>query len=115
MSQVAEAATWRWHVARAGAWALLVVFPAWFTSVHVLGDVSTVNAADLESRWSSPVVRVLDWAVLVLALVHGAAGLGSLLRSGRSGGRRLAVVVLDGSVAVLVLAVTVVAFTYGIA
>lgn len=115
MSPTVAEPSWRWHVARASAWVLLVVFPVWFASLHVFGDVSTVNAAGLEARWSSPVVRALDWAVLVLALVHGSAGLGSMLRSGRAGDRRLAVLAIDGLVAVLVLAVTVVAFTFGIA
>jgi succinate dehydrogenase hydrophobic anchor subunit len=109
---------WSWHLLRASSWVLLVVFPLWFLSVHVIGDVATVNATTLERRWSSPAGRVLDWVVVVLGLVHGAAGLSSVLRSRRSGGSPsgidLGVGALYGLTTLLCLAVTAVVFTYEI-
>ncbi len=102
---------------RASAWALVVLLPVWVVSVHLVGDASTVNATRLEVRWSSPLLRAFDWAVLVLALVHGALGTAGLLRSSRPGGdgRRVVVGALYALTAVLVLAVTVTAFSFGLA
>lgn len=108
---------WGWHLVRASAWALLVLLPLWVASVHLVGDASTVNATRLEVRWSSPVLRVFDWSVLVLALVHGALGTAGLLRSSRGdrGSRRVVVGAVYALTAVLVLALTVTAFTFGLA
>jgi len=108
--------SWGWHLVRASAWALVVLLPMWVVSVHLVGDASTVNATRLEVRWSSPVLRAFDWAVLVLALVHGALGTAGLLRSARPGndGRRLVVGALYVVTALLVVALTATAFTYGL-
>lgn len=108
--------SWGWHLVRASAWALVVLLPVWVVSVHLVGDASTVNATRLEVRWSSPVLRAFDWAVLVLALVHGALGTAGLLRSSRPGpgGRPVLVGALYALTAVLVLALTATAFTYGL-
>lgn len=99
---------------RASSWVLLVVFPIWFASVHVVGDAATVTATGLARRWSSPPVRVLDWVVVVLGLAHGAAGLAGVIQSRRAdrSRRRLGMAAVYGSTAVLSLAVTAVVFTY---
>lgn len=109
--------SWGWHLGRASAWALLVLLPLWIVSVHVLGDASTVNATRLEVRWSSPAVRAFDWAVLGLALVHGAIGTAGLLRSSRSGGDggRVLVGGLYAMTAVLLVGLTATVFSYGLA
>ncbi len=109
--------SWGWHLGRASAWALLVLLPLWIVSVHVLGDASTVNATRLEVRWSSPVLRAFDWAVLGLALVHGAVGTAGLLRSSRPNGDggRVLVGGLYAVTAVLFVGLTATVFTYGLA
>jgi succinate dehydrogenase / fumarate reductase membrane anchor subunit len=44
--------------------------------MHVLdGGVSRVNFGFVAVRWQSPVWRTWDWALLVLALLHGINGL----------------------------------------
>lgn len=44
--------------------------------MHVQGDgVGRVNFAFVAARWQSPVWRTWDWALLVLALIHGINGL----------------------------------------
>lgn len=114
---VDQPGSWGWHLVRASAWALVVLLPAWVVSVHLLGDASTVNATRLEVRWSSPVLRAFDWAVLVLALVHGALGTAGLLRSSQrgGGGQRVLVGALYAATVVLVVGLTATAFTYGLA
>jgi succinate dehydrogenase / fumarate reductase membrane anchor subunit len=44
--------------------------------MHVLDDgVDRVNFGFVAARWQSPFWRTWDWALLVLALIHGINGL----------------------------------------
>jgi succinate dehydrogenase / fumarate reductase membrane anchor subunit len=44
--------------------------------MHAVGDgVGRINFAFVAVRWQSPVWRTWDWAMLVLALMHGINGI----------------------------------------
>ena len=55
---------------------LLVLAVGHVLIMHVLGGgVGRVNFAFVAVRWQSPFWRTWDWAMLVLALIHGINGL----------------------------------------
>jgi succinate dehydrogenase hydrophobic anchor subunit len=105
---------WGWHLSRVTGLVLAVLLPVQVLRTFVLTDVARTTARAMTVRWSDPLARVLDGAVLVLALVHGATALAPRLAARASS--PLAARVATGAVWVvsggLALAVTAVVLTY---
>jgi succinate dehydrogenase / fumarate reductase membrane anchor subunit len=67
---------WTWIFMRMSGLVLLVLAVGHVLVMHVVGGgVGRVNFGFVATRWSSPFWRTWDWAMLVLALVHGINGL----------------------------------------
>jgi len=67
---------WTWLFMRISGLILLVLAVGHVLIMHVVGTgVGRVNFAFVAVRWQSPFWRTWDWAMLVLALVHGINGL----------------------------------------
>ena len=67
---------WTWLFMRISGLVLLVLAVGHVLIMHVVGNgVGRVNFAFVAVRWQSPFWRTWDWAMLVLALVHGINGL----------------------------------------
>jgi len=67
---------WTWIFMRISGLVLLVLAVGHVLVMHVVGGgVGRVNFGFVAARWSSPFWRTWDWAMLVLALVHGINGL----------------------------------------
>ena len=67
---------WAWLFMRISGIVLLVLAVGHVLIMHVVGDgVGRVNFAFVAVRWRSPFWRTWDWAMLVLALIHGINGL----------------------------------------
>ena len=67
---------WSWLYMRISGLVLLVLAVGHVLIMHVLDDgVERVNFGFVAARWQSPFWRTWDWALLVLALIHGINGL----------------------------------------
>jgi succinate dehydrogenase / fumarate reductase, membrane anchor subunit len=67
---------WSWLFMRISGVVLLFLAVGHVLIMHVGGDgVGRVNFGFVAARWASPLWRTWDWALLVLALVHGINGL----------------------------------------
>jgi succinate dehydrogenase / fumarate reductase membrane anchor subunit len=67
---------WSWLFMRISGVVLLFLAVGHVLIMHVLDTgVSRVDFAFVALRWQSPFWRTWDWALLVLALVHGINGL----------------------------------------
>jgi succinate dehydrogenase / fumarate reductase membrane anchor subunit len=67
---------WTWLVMRISGIVLLILAVGHVLIMHVFDDgVERVNFAFIATRWANPVWRTWDWALLVLALIHGINGL----------------------------------------
>src|SRR5712691_5659507 len=67
---------WTWLFMRISGLILLVLAVGHVLIMHVVGTgVGRVNFAFVAVRWQSPFWRTWDWAMLVLALIHGINGL----------------------------------------
>jgi len=67
---------WSWLFMRISGVVLLFLAVGHVLIMHVFdGGVSRVNFGFVAVRWQSPVWRTWDWALLVLALLHGINGL----------------------------------------
>lgn len=67
---------WTWLFMRISGLVLLVLAVGHVLIMHVVGTgVARVNFGFVAVRWQSPFWRTWDWALLVLALVHGINGL----------------------------------------
>ncbi len=67
---------WTWLFMRISGIVLLVLAVGHVLIMHVVGGgVGRVNFAFVALRWQSPFWRTWDWALLVLALIHGINGL----------------------------------------
>jgi succinate dehydrogenase / fumarate reductase membrane anchor subunit len=67
---------WAWLFMRISGIVLLVLAVGHVVIMHVVGDgVGRVNFAFVAVRWQSPFWRAWDWAMLVLALIHGINGI----------------------------------------
>ncbi|HYZ14390.1 MAG TPA: succinate dehydrogenase hydrophobic membrane anchor subunit [Actinomycetota bacterium] len=67
---------WSWLFMRVSGVALLVLAVGHVLIMHVLDEgVSRVDFEFVQLRWQSPLWRTWDWALLVLALLHGVNGL----------------------------------------
>jgi succinate dehydrogenase / fumarate reductase membrane anchor subunit len=67
---------WMWLFMRISGLLLLVLAVGHVLIMHVVDEgVGRVNFGFVATRWSSPFWRTWDWAMLVLALIHGINGL----------------------------------------
>ena len=67
---------WAWLFMRISGLVLVVLAVGHVLIMHVVGDgVGRVNFAFVAVRWQSPFWRTWDWAMLVLALMHGINGI----------------------------------------
>ena len=67
---------WSWLFMRISGIVLLVLAVGHTLIMHVVdGGVDRVNSSFIAERWGSPFWRTWDWALLVLALIHGVNGL----------------------------------------
>src|SRR5205814_9664631 len=67
---------WTWIFMRISGLVLLVLAVGHVLIMHVVDDgVGRVNFGFVAARWQSPFWRTWDWALLVLALIHGINGL----------------------------------------
>ena len=63
-----------------------------FALTHIINDVTDTDANFVSDRWSNPLWRTYDWALLTLALFHGLNGLRVITDDYvRSPGKRAAV------------------------
>lgn len=67
---------WSWLFMRISGLVLLLLAVGHVLIMHVLDDgVDRVDFGFVAARWGSPFWRSWDWALLVLALIHGINGL----------------------------------------
>ena len=67
---------WWWIFMRVSGIMLLFLAVGHVLIMHVVDEgVGRVNFGFVAARWQSPVWRTWDWALLVLALIHGINGL----------------------------------------
>jgi succinate dehydrogenase / fumarate reductase membrane anchor subunit len=67
---------WTWLFMRISGIVLLVRAVGHVLIMHVVDEgVDRVDFAFIATRWGSPFWRTWDWALLVLALIHGINGL----------------------------------------
>ena len=67
---------WTWLFMRISGLVLLVLAVGHVLIMHLpSGGVSRINFGFVATRWESPLWRTWDWALLVLALIHGINGL----------------------------------------
>ena len=67
---------WSWLFMRISGIVLLVLAVGHTLIMHVIDDgVDRVDSSFIAERWGSPFWRSWDWALLVLALIHGVNGL----------------------------------------
>jgi succinate dehydrogenase / fumarate reductase membrane anchor subunit len=67
---------WSWLFMRISGIVLLVLAVGHTLIMHVVDDgVDRVDSSFIAERWGSPFWRTWDWALLVLALIHGVNGL----------------------------------------
>lgn len=111
---IGDPPSWGWHLSRVTGLLLAVLLPLHVLRTFVFTDVARATARGMTLRWSDPLARVLDGAVLVLALVHGATALAPRLaaRARSEAGRRAVVGVVWAVSGGLALAVTAVVLTY---
>ncbi len=65
---------WSWHLSRASAVALVALLPLHLWSFHLDPNARPLTVQAFTDRWGTP-WRLLDWATIVLALIHGAIAL----------------------------------------
>ncbi len=67
---------WSWLFMRISGILLLVLAVGHVLNMHIPdGGVSRVDFAFVALRWQNPLWQTWDWALLVLALIHGINGL----------------------------------------
>ena len=71
--------SWGWHIMAVSSWLLLILLPVHVLSTWVLHDPAHFGVALYVDRWHHGYWRLLDGALVVLALVHGGIGLRSVL------------------------------------
>lgn len=106
---------WSWLFMRVSGVVLLVLAVGHVLIMHVLDEgVSRVDFGFVQARWQSPFWRAWDWALLVLALIHGINGLRVIVQDYvRWPGARLAVNMLFSVVGFgLFVLGTVIVFTF---
>lgn len=106
---------WSWLFMRISGIALLVLAVGHVLIMHLpAGGVSRINFGFVATRWQSPFWRTWDWALLVLALIHGINGLRVItLDYVRPAGARLAInMFFYGIGFMLFMLGTVIVFTF---
>lgn len=87
-----------WITIRLTALALAVLVLTHFAVTHLLNDVADTDSAFVAERWQSGIVATTDWLMLVMAVLHGGAGLWTVVdgevRSSRRSAARAAIVVI---------------------
>ena len=71
----ADFETWSWLFMRLSGLALVFLALLHFAITHILNDVTDTDYHFVAHRWSNPMWRIFDWALLALALLHGLNGL----------------------------------------
>lgn len=84
---------WSWLFMRVSGLVLLLLAVGHVLIMHLPGEgVERVDFGFVATRWASPFWRTWDWALLVLALIHGVNGLRVIVQDYvRWPGARLAV------------------------
>lgn len=84
---------WAWLFMRISGLVLLFLAVGHVLIMHVLDEgIDRVDFGFIATRWASPFWRTWDWAMLVLALIHGINGLRVIAQDYvRRAGMRLAV------------------------
>jgi succinate dehydrogenase / fumarate reductase membrane anchor subunit len=67
--------TWSWFFMRISGLVLVFLALIHFSLTHIINDVTDTDARFVAERWANPLWRLFDWALLVLALLHGLNGL----------------------------------------
>jgi succinate dehydrogenase / fumarate reductase membrane anchor subunit len=67
--------TWSWFFMRISGLVLVFLALIHFSLTHIVNDVTDTDARFVAERWDNPLWRLFDWALLVLALLHGLNGL----------------------------------------
>ena len=67
--------TWSWFFMRLSGLALVFLALVHFAITHIVNDVVETDYRFVADRWDNPLWRLFDWALLALALAHGANGL----------------------------------------
>ena len=67
--------TWQWFFMRISGLVLVFLALGHFTLTHIVNDVVDTDSGFVADRWSNPLWRAYDWALLALALFHGLNGL----------------------------------------
>lgn len=108
--------SWGWHLFRVSGLVLVVLLPVEVISGLLATDVGDWSAQAVADRWAEPWWRAVDWAFLMLGLLHGGMGVANLLRSAIPDARRRrpAVGIVTAALSGLGVAVTVVVFTFEI-
>ncbi|MFN8106106.1 MAG: succinate dehydrogenase, hydrophobic membrane anchor protein [Acidimicrobiia bacterium] len=63
-----------WYYMRISGLILVFLALAHFAITHIVNDVVETDYLFVQTRWSNPLWRFFDWALLTLALSHGAIG-----------------------------------------
>lgn len=66
---------WSWFFMRISGLVLVFLALIHFSLTHIVNDVTDTDARFVAERWANPLWRLFDWALLVLALLHGLNGL----------------------------------------
>ena len=66
--------TWSWYFMRISGLILIFLALTHFAITHIVNDVVETDAEFVGERWDNPLWRLFDWALLVLALIHGLNG-----------------------------------------
>ena len=106
---------WSWLFMRISGIVLLVLAVGHTLIMHVIDDgVDRVDSSFIAERWGSPFWRTWDWALLVLALIHGVNGLRVItLDYVRPAGARLALNMFFYTLGFLLFVLgTVIVFTF---
>jgi succinate dehydrogenase / fumarate reductase, membrane anchor subunit len=106
---------WTWLFMRISGIVLLILTVGHVLIMHVVGDgVERVDFAFIATRWGSPFWRTWDWALLVLALIHGINGLRVItLDYVRPAGARFAINIFFYTLGFLLFVLgTVIVFTF---
>ena len=106
---------WSWLFMRISGIVLLVLAVGHVIIMHLpAGGVSRINFGFVATRWQSPFWRAWDWALLVLALIHGINGLRVIILDYvRPPGARLALNMLFYTLGFILFVLgTVIVFTF---
>jgi succinate dehydrogenase / fumarate reductase, membrane anchor subunit len=106
---------WSWLFMRVSGIILLVLAVGHVIIMHLpAGGVSRINFGFVATRWQSPFWRTWDWALLVLALIHGINGLRVIILDYvRPPGARLALNMLFYTLGFILFVLgTVIVFTF---